>query len=98
MPSRRGFARHFCVLYSAECHLVHRTAGAAFPRKEQTSVRIGYVVAAMNPEPARGLINPTGWAFDFPKISDGRFIHDHVAFAAFPLRAKFLVAERGKVA
>src|SRR5213080_923885 len=78
MPSRRGFARHFCALYSAECHLVRRTAGAAFPREEQTGVGIGYVIASLDAESARGFINPTGWAFDFPKIPDGRFIHDHV--------------------
>src|SRR5207247_10715634 len=97
MPSR-GFARHFCALYSAECHLVRRTAGAAFPRKEQTGVGIGYVIASLDAESARGFINPTGWAFDFPKIPDVRFIHDHVALATFLLRAKFLVADRVKVA
>src|SRR5438128_5749958 len=97
MPSR-GFARHFRGLYSAECHLVRRTAGAAFPREEQTSLGISAVIASLDAEPARGFINPTGWAFDFPTIPDGRFIHDHVAFAAFPLCSKLLVAERGKIA
>src|SRR5437870_13015517 len=97
MPSR-GFARHFCALYSAESHVVRRTAGAAFPRKAQSGVGIGYVIASLDAECARGFINPTGWAFDFPKIPDGRFIHDHVAFAAFPLCSKLLVAKRGNVA
>src|SRR5437764_13293916 len=97
VPSR-GVARQSCALYSAECQLVRLTAGAAFPREEQTGVGISDVIASLEGEPARGLINPTTWAFDFPKISDGRCIHDHMALATFPLRAKFLVAERGKVA
>jgi len=65
------------------------------PLLEEPSVAERNVLRPLNPEPRRRLVDPLRASFQFGEVSDGRLVHDAMAFTVVPFSAPLFITERG---